>query len=166
MNDAVGVVVAIGVAIVAIIAIFVYIQISRFCENARIQLIRFVDAADSLEKNYANTLKKLGDAADEFSGLASELRTKIEIIDRDLSPLARNIDKTLTDANPLVKSLSESSEDLKVVVNKVRITASDAADIAEGIHHVVMPVVNTVRSLVIALSDSISALRGPRRRGS
>ncbi len=164
MSETVGVVVAIGVAIVAIVTIFIYMQVSRFCENTRVQLTRFVDTTENLEKNYSNTLRKLGEAADKFGDMSDNFKSRIEIIDRDLAPLAKNIDKTLTDANPLVRSLSESSDDLKATLKKVRITASDAADIAEGVHGVIMPVVGVVRSLVLAASEAITAIQRPKKK--
>ena len=163
MSEAVGVVVAIGVAIVAIIAIFAYIQVSRFCENSRVQLTRFVDACENLEKNYGVTLKKLGDAADQFSVVAADFRDKIEIIERDLSPLAKNLDRTLTDANPLVKSLADGSEDIRGAVESIRRTAADAADVADGVHEVIMPIINGLRGLVLALSEGVRVLRQPKK---
>jgi methyl-accepting chemotaxis protein len=163
MSEAVGIVVAIGVAIVALMAILTYVQASRFFDVSRTQLTRFADSCDRLQKDFSITLKKLGDAADEFSAVSSDFREKLEVIDRDIVPVAKSLEKTLGDANPVLKSLSDSSDDIRVVLESVRRATVDIANVADGVHGVIMPAINTVRSIVAALSEGIRALRTPRK---
>ncbi len=137
-------VVPIAVAIIALIAVLGYIQVTRVLDNLR------------------GTLGKVDSLLDEVKTTTIELRGKLEIIDKDLQPLMRTLDKTLTDANPVVKSLGNSSEDIRLTLENVRKTVVEVAEVADGIHQVIMPAVQSVKSLISGLNQGIRSLSGSR----
>ena len=90
---------------------------------------------------------------------AVDIRAKAEIIERDLSPLARNIDRTLTDANPFVRSMSESSGNFVLVSENVKKVSNNVADVVSGVHEAIVPTLNGIRSLLHGLSEGLRILK-------
>jgi archaellum component FlaC len=159
MSEAVGIVVIIGTVIVALISIFIYWQVGRFSETWRIQLTRFVDATEDFGKDWAVALKKLGDAADGIKSVSAEMQDRLEVIEKDIVPLAHNLNQAVADARPGFKSLTEGSDDIKATIENIRYITDDISDVTEGIHGTIMPLVNGVRAIVTALTEGLKAMR-------
>jgi ABC-type transporter Mla subunit MlaD len=159
MSEVVGVVIAIGVAIIALAAILTYIQISRFLEAYRIHIQRLGDNIGGVGDKIKSSLDNIDEFVAETKTTVADIREKLAVIERDISPLARNIDKTLTDANPLVNSLSDGSSDIRAAFENIGRVSGDISDITNGLREMIVPTINNLRSVLHGLSEGLRMLR-------
>jgi methyl-accepting chemotaxis protein len=158
MSEVVGVVVAIGVAVIALVSILTYMQVSRFLEAYRVHMQRLGDKTCDVGDRISSTLGNIDGLVDEVKTTVIEVREKAASIEREISPLAQNIDKSLTDANPLIKSLSEGSDDIRAAFESLHIVTSGVAEVTNGLREVIVPTINNVRSILQGLSEGARML--------
>lgn len=159
MTDVVGIVIAIELAIIALILVLTYFHLGRFLETTRITIQRINERSESVEERFNSTMVQVGELLDELKTTAVDIRAKAEIIERDLSPLAQNLDRTLTDANPFVRSMSESSGNFISVSENVKKVSNNFADVVSGLHEAIVPTLNGIRSLLHGISEGLRILK-------
>ena len=131
-------------------------------ETNSVSMKRISERWDSIGEKFSSTLTKFDDALDDLKITTTEIRGKMEIIERDLSPLARTIDKTLNDANPLVKSLSDSSgnftsasKNVKSVTDDVKTMTGNIVDVTNGLRETIIPTLDSARGLLQGINDAL-----------
>ena len=174
MAGAIGIIIASELAIISVIIILAYFHFGRFVETNSVSMKRISDRWDTIGEKFSSTLTKLDDALDDLKITTAEIRGKMEIIERDLSPLAKTIDKTLNDANPLVKSLSDSSgnftsasKNVKCVTDDVKTMTGNVVDVTNGLRETIIPTLDSARSLLQGINDALRMFKpgGDKDRG-
>jgi len=162
MAGAIGIIISIELAIIALIVVLAYFHFGKFVESNCVAMKRISDRWDNIGEKFTSTLTKFDEALDELKISATDLRGKMEIIERDLSPLARTIDKTLNDANPLVKSLSDSSgnftsasKNVKFVTDDVKTMTGNIVDVTNGLRETIIPTLDSARSLLQGVNEAL-----------
>jgi archaellum component FlaC len=154
------IVVSICMAVIALIAILSYLQFLKFVETWRISVPQYVENIEKAQVKFNESLCNMDEVLSEAKVAFSEIRDKLDLLERDIAPLARTFDKTLIDAEPLVKNLGAGSESIKKTFDHISKTTGAVAEVSEGIREVVVPTINNIRSILFGLSEGYRILKG------
>jgi len=157
------IVVSICVAIIALIAVLSYLQVLKFVETWNVSVPRYVENIEKAQVKLGESLQNIDEVMCEAKVAIAEIRGKLDILERDIAPLARNLDKTLTDAEPLVKNLGAGSQSIRKSFEHVSTVTGTVAEVAEGVREVVVPTINNIRSILFGLSEGYRILKGDDR---